>query len=86
MTNLTIKASICKRALKIVARVYGEVPATHGFYNPEGFVAACKLRGERDRVGRLVLRVLVEVAGHADRDALVERGLQFRGMSHETPP
>jgi len=61
MTNLTIKASICKRALKIVARVYGEVPATHGFYNPEGFVAACKLRGERDRAYKtIVARMFVK--------------------------
>ena len=39
-----------ERAAQIVDRVMPRLPTPHGFYDPHGFVAACRYSSERKRL------------------------------------
>ena len=77
MAVLSRKAALCRRARLIAERVIGEIPAAHGFNDPLGFVAACRLSASRNRLSReLARRYLARdarkpaafEAAHADDD------------------
>lgn len=68
---LSYSAAIGERASKIVARVMPDTSAAHGFYDPMGFVAACRYR-EAQNV--LCLAIGARLAGKAQaRFAGLER-------------
>jgi hypothetical protein len=73
MSALNARADRVDRADAIMARAFGKVATPHGFYDPVGFVQACRRSAAQKRIRLALIYALTE--SEDDRQLALEWGM-----------